>query len=72
MSRKNHPVHARANPHNSFRLDYTNLPEYPEYGRIIAVPLRTAYVNLSARFDGTQDYIAKDRHDPMLKRMGVC
>ena len=72
MSRKNHLLSARAKASNSYRLDYTKLPEYPEYGRIIAVPLRTVYFNLDSNFDGTVDYIAKRKDDPMLKYMGVC
>ena len=71
MSRKNYQPSARTRMANSYNLDYTKLPDHPEYGRIIAVPLRTVYVNLNANFDDVVDYIIKDKHDPLLMRMGV-
>lgn len=70
MGRKNYLSRIKSSDANTFDLDYVMLPDYPEINKIIAIPLRTVFVNLNANFEGTLDYTAKCVDDPMLKYIG--
>ena len=68
MSRKNHNPHPRypiLSKH--YDLDYVNLPEYPNFVRVVAKPLKTIYVNLDADFNADDFYVARDFNDRILR-----
>lgn len=68
MGRKNHNPRRKA-PFFSghYDLDYVNLPEYPNFTRIIAKPLKTIYINLDADFNADDFYVARDCDDWILR-----
>lgn len=70
MGRKNYLARTKPNEADTYELDYVVLTDYPQINKIIAIPLRTIYVNLAANFDGTLDYTAKCEDDPMLRYIG--
>ena len=47
--------------------DYIDLPEHPEISRIIAVPLKTIYHNISAAPDAMEIYTAQSWSDKILQ-----
>lgn len=68
MGRKNRNPHSRASFFsNRYDIDYVNLPEYPNFVRVIAQPLKTVFVNLDADFNADDFYVARDFDDRVLR-----
>lgn len=70
MSRHNRARHPRCIPlTDRYDLDYVNLPEHPNWNRIVVRPLKTIYINLDAAFDADDFYVARSFSDPILRRI---
>ena len=65
MGRHNHKKHIRR-IEDRYDGDYIGLPEQPRIRRIIAVPLKTIYINIDADPDADEIYTAKSWCDPIL------
>lgn len=70
MARRNHPKHTR-HPVlvDRYDLDYVNLPEYPQFIRVVVRPLKTIFVNLDADFDADDFYVVRGLHDPIMRKI---
>lgn len=72
MSRKNHIRHPRKVPAaNLYDLDYVSLPEYRNIARIIAKPIKTLFINLDARPDCDNQYVAHDLDDEIMQAIAM-
>lgn len=72
MARRNYPKHARRRDRgleDRYDRDYVNLPEYPQYCSIVAVPLKTIYINMDADPRADDFYVAKSFNDPVLRKL---
>lgn len=72
MTRRNHPRHPRIRRPmlaDRYDLDYVNLPEYPQYIRIVVKPYKTIFVNLDADFYADDFHVVKDMHDPVMRKI---
>ena len=70
MARRNYPKHPRKSIlTDRYDLDYINLPEYPNYCKIIVRPLKTIYVNLDADFDSDDFYVVRGFNDPIMRKI---
>lgn len=70
MSRKNRNPHPRKpSLTDRYDLDYVNLPEYPQYNRIVVKPFKTIYVNLDADFWADDFYVVRHMHDPVMRKI---
>lgn len=72
MARRNHPKHSRRQGRgleDRFDRDYVNFPEYPQYCSIVAVPLKTIYINMDAGPKANDFHVAKSFNDPVLKKL---
>ena len=70
MSRKNRNPHPRKpSLTDRYDLDYVNLPEYPQYNRIIVKPYKTVYVNLDADFWADGFYVVRHMSDPVMRKI---
>ena len=68
MARRNYPKHPRKSIlTDRYDLDYINLPEYPNYCKIIVRPLKTIYVNLDAGFDSDDTHVVRNMNDRILR-----
>lgn len=66
MGRHNHRKHIRS-IEDRYDGDYIGLPELPRISRIIAVPLKTIYINVDADPEADEIYTAKSWCDPILQ-----
>lgn len=70
MPRRNHARSRRINPiADRYDTDYVNLPEYPQYNSVVAVPLKTIFYNLDAAPGADDFHVAKHYGDPVLKKL---
>lgn len=68
MSRHNH-IRGKKRQSMADRWDsaYIDLPEFPEIGRIHAVPLKTVYRNIAAAPWAREVYEIRSWNDPMMQ-----
>lgn len=70
MARKNRNPHPRKpSLTNNYDLDYVNLPEYPQFNRIIVKPYKTIYVNLDADFWADDFHVVRHMADPVMRKI---
>jgi hypothetical protein len=70
MSRKNRNPHPRKpSLTDRYDMDYVNLPEYPQYCSVVAVPLKTIFYNLDADPHADDFYVAKHYGDKVMKTL---
>lgn len=70
MSRRIHSLMIRQKRANCcFDRDYVSLPEYPQYTTILALPLKTVFVNLDAGPRANDFYVATHYGDKVLKKI---
>lgn len=70
MPRRNRtPRIRRSQANRCFDRDYVSLPEYPQYTTILALPLKTVFVNLDAGPRANDFYVATHYGDKVLKKI---
>lgn len=62
-----HKHSKRMNMDDRYDKDYISLPEYPHILRIVAVPMKTIYINVEADPDTADEYTAKSWCDEVLQ-----
>lgn len=53
----------------NYDTDYVNLPEYPRYNSVVAIPLKTIFYNLDADHDADDFYVARHYGDPVMRKL---
>ena len=69
MSRKNKNPHPRKNLRDRYDVDYVSLPEYPQYCSVVAMPMKTIYINVDADPEADDFYAARSFNDQVLKKL---
>lgn len=73
MSRKNRNPHPakrrRTGMADRYDTDYVNLPEYPNFCSVVAVPLKTIFYNLDADPKADDFHVAKHYGDPVMRKL---
>lgn len=70
MSRHNNSKrNRRRSVADRFDTDYIELPEYPDIARVIAVPMKTIYINIAADMGAMEIYTAWSWCDKVLQKI---
>ena len=67
MGRHNIKKNKRRTAADRFDTDYIELPEYPDIARVIAVPMKTIYINIAADMGAMEIYTAWNWCDRVLQ-----
>lgn len=70
MPRRNHTIRKnRSSLIDHYDTEYVSLPEYPQYNSVVAIPLKTIFLNIDAAPGANDFHVAKHYGDPVLKKL---